>query len=297
MRAHVHAIWLSGDRRRPGQLADGHPRGRGRRPDRSTSRDSFAIAIESARGSRARPKTRAQAVLGSVGQRAGGQSTGGAPGWLDRVLDSAAVPSSMSLRSLARACSAPRRRRSSDRRLRHHGREPRAEHKREAKRIRREAETQLSCSPPPAAPSSQSDFYVYRYLASEGFLPGYNFPRLPLSAYIPGARARRDSRDEFVQRPRFLAITEFGPRSIIYHEGSQYEVDSVILPVPRAGRGAELATASARSYVTSCGQLHEIEQGGGPDLCVRCGTILPAALEGLLAPAERQGPSPRADLL
>ena len=27
-----------------------------------------------------------------------------------------------------------------------------------------------------------SDFYTYRYLATEGFLPGYNFPRLPLSA-------------------------------------------------------------------------------------------------------------------
>ena len=30
-----------------------------------------------------------------------------------------------------------------------------------------------------------SDFYAYRYLATEGFLPGYNFPRLPLMAYIP----------------------------------------------------------------------------------------------------------------
>lgn len=27
-----------------------------------------------------------------------------------------------------------------------------------------------------------SDFYSYRYFASEGFLPGYNFPRLPLTA-------------------------------------------------------------------------------------------------------------------
>src|SRR5262249_41441456 len=31
----------------------------------------------------------------------------------------------------------------------------------------------------------ESDFYPYRYLASEGFLPGYNFPRLPLRAYVP----------------------------------------------------------------------------------------------------------------
>jgi very-short-patch-repair endonuclease len=128
---------------------------------------------------------------------------------------------------------------------------------------------------------SQSDFYIYRYLASEGFLPGYNFPRLPLSAFIPGRGGFKDSRDEFVQRPRFLAITEFGPRSIIYHEGAQYEVDSVILPVPEPGEDNTLATTRAK-LCDQCGQLHEIEQGGGPDLCVRCGTILPAPLDGLL---------------
>jgi hypothetical protein len=33
--------------------------------------------------------------------------------------------------------------------------------------------------------SLSSDFYTYRYLATEGFLPGYNFPRLPLMAYVP----------------------------------------------------------------------------------------------------------------
>ena len=33
-----------------------------------------------------------------------------------------------------------------------------------------------------------SDFYTYRYLAAEGFLPGYNFPRLPLMAFVPGRR-------------------------------------------------------------------------------------------------------------
>jgi hypothetical protein len=30
--------------------------------------------------------------------------------------------------------------------------------------------------------SASSDFYTYRYLATEGSLPGYNFPRLPLYA-------------------------------------------------------------------------------------------------------------------
>ena len=45
-----------------------------------------------------------------------------------------------------------------------------------------------------------SDFYTYRYLAAEGFLPGYNFPRLPLMAFIPGRR-ERVARDSFLSRP------------------------------------------------------------------------------------------------
>ncbi len=39
-----------------------------------------------------------------------------------------------------------------------------------------------------------ADFYVFRYLATEGFLPGYNFPRLPLMAFIPGGPNGRGQR-------------------------------------------------------------------------------------------------------
>ena len=48
-----------------------------------------------------------------------------------------------------------------------------------------------------------SDFYTYRYLATEGFLPGYNFPRLPLLAYVPASRDGR-GKQAYLQRPRFL---------------------------------------------------------------------------------------------
>ena len=68
--------------------------------------------------------------------------------------------------------------------------------------------------------SNGSDFYTYRYLATEGFLPGYNFPRLPLYAFIPG----EGKSGTFLSRARFLAISEFGPRSLIYHEGRAYRV-------------------------------------------------------------------------
>ena len=64
----------------------------------------------------------------------------------------------------------------------------------------------------------ESDFYPYRYLASEGFLPGYNFPALPVRAWVP-----RDQ-GEFIARPRFLALREFAPGNILYHEGTKWEV-------------------------------------------------------------------------
>ncbi len=118
----------------------------------------------------------------------------------------------------------------------------------------------------------QSDFYSYRYLASEGFLPGYSFPRLPLSAFIPARRARQ-GRDEFLQRPRFLAISEFGPRSIVYHEGSRYLINRVFLPAERTEEN-RIPTASVK-HCTSCGYLHPVADGDpGLDLCEQCGAPL-----------------------
>lgn len=70
----------------------------------------------------------------------------------------------------------------------------------------------------------ESDFYPYRYLASEGFLPGYNFPTLPLRAWVP----RREG--EFISRSRVLALREFAPNSIIYHEGSKWEICKLQAP-------------------------------------------------------------------
>ncbi|MHB8088735.1 MAG: Zn-binding domain-containing protein, partial [Anaerolineaceae bacterium] len=123
----------------------------------------------------------------------------------------------------------------------------------------------------------QSDFYSYRYFASEGFLPGYSFPRLPLSAYIPARRIRSQD-DEFLSRPRFLAISEFGPRSIIYHEGSRYIINKVNLPVSDAGEG--FATMRAKQCQV-CGYLHPISKGDGLDRCERCGSLLEASMNNL----------------
>src|SRR5207244_4961612 len=125
----------------------------------------------------------------------------------------------------------------------------------------------------------QSDTSSYPYSASEGCLPGYNFPRLPLSAFIPGRKGAA-GRDEFLSRPRFLAISEFGPRSIVYHEGSRYAINRVLLPVGSPDE-PELVTASMKPC-GRCGYVHPLDAGGpGPDLCERCGEELGAPLDRL----------------
>lgn len=146
----------------------------------------------------------------------------------------------------------------------------------QAKRLRQEAESQIELLTE-SENLIQSDFYSYRYFASEGFLPGYSFPRLPLSAYIPGRRIKGD-KDEFLSRPRFLAISEFGPRSIIYHEGSRYIINKVNLPISESGE--ELATHRAKQC-PSCGYFHPITSGDGLDRCERCNALLEPALGSL----------------
>ncbi len=146
----------------------------------------------------------------------------------------------------------------------------------QAKRLRQEAESQIELLTE-SQNIIQSDFYSYRYFASEGFLPGYSFPRLPLSAYIPGRRVKGTA-DEFLSRPRFLAISEFGPRAIIYHEGSRYSIHKVNLAVSENGEG--LATQRAKQC-PNCGYYHPITEGDGLDLCERCNAPLSETLFSL----------------
>jgi len=96
--------------------------------------------------------------------------------------------------------------------------------KKKIKRLRDEAERQKNLLCNIGTNLEESDYYPYRYLASEGFLPGYNFPRLPIKAYIPYGDG------EYISRPRFLALTEFGPQNIIYHNGLKFQVRKFILP-------------------------------------------------------------------
>jgi ATP-dependent helicase YprA (DUF1998 family) len=127
-----------------------------------------------------------------------------------------------------------------------------------------------------AGDSPQTDFYSYRYLASEGFLPGYSFPRLPLAAYIPGGRRTKGGDADYIQRPRFLAISEFGPGALIYHEGARYLVERIQL---RRDEQQELVPEEA-IRCQDCGYHHRPSLGNGK--CEGCGTILGAKTFGLV---------------
>src|SRR5262249_26454760 len=112
----------------------------------------------------------------------------------------------------------------------------------------------------------ESDFYPYRYLASEGFLPGYNFPRLPLRALVPTRDALH-----LIDRPRFLGLAEFGPRNVIYHEGRKYRMLRCVLP-PGGVEGRMLQA----KFCNACGYFHDGDHRGA-DRCECCGTALDGA--------------------
>ena len=135
-----------------------------------------------------------------------------------------------------------------------------------AERLEREAQHQkdLLCSR--GRNRDDSDFYPYRYLASEGFFPGYNFPRLPIRAFVP----RRNDKGEYLARPRFLALSEFGPRNILYHEGRKYRVVRSLLP---AGETESRFTQAKLCKV--CGTFHHGENIH-VDLCQQCHSQLDA---------------------
>ena len=104
----------------------------------------------------------------------------------------------------------------------------------------------------------ESDFYPYRYLATEEFLPGYNFPALPVRAWVP----RGDG--EFIARPRYLAVTEFAPGNTVYHEGTKWQFDRFIVPI---GAGSLEERVQQRKLCRRCAAWAESHE----DVCPSCG--------------------------
>lgn len=265
LRAHIHAIWLAESGLSLGvslcdvlDVAGDHP---------SLDLQPHVTAALADLGARQRTHARAERMLASL--RPALQAAGWYhDGWVEQVI--AQIPAAFN-----RACdrwrglyrSALTQAASQDRIIRDASRS--AGDKDHAARLRAEAEQQLKLLTA-VDDLLQSDFSSYRYFASEGFLPGYNFPRLPLSAYIPARRTRQRDRDDFLSRPRFLAITEFGPHAIVYHEGSRYIINKVMMPP--AGEDEPLTSEAKRC--AQCGYLHPRAIAGDLDRCHQCGELL-----------------------
>ncbi|MCX7044341.1 MAG: DEAD/DEAH box helicase [Candidatus Sumerlaeota bacterium] len=270
IRSHIHAVWLAETKLRLGSSLKDILDLNGDNPSLRLL-DSVKSDVDNKFAAQ-NALTRGQRILRSV-QEDLAKVDWYSEGWLDEVI--AQVGRNFDLacerwRGLYR--SARRQAESQQKIILDHAATPEA--RKEATRLRAEAESQLKLLLE-IGNVIQSDFYSYRYFASEGFLPGYSFPRLPLSAYIPG-RKRRNGKDEFLSRPRFLAISEFGPRSMLYHEGSRYIIHKVILPVEEEG----LFNTSVKLCPT-CGYLHPVTSGPGYDCCDRCKEQLGGSLSNM----------------
>lgn len=274
LRAHVHAVWLGAARLPLGSSLGEVLDVAGDNPTLNVLEHVQKTLDDPA--IRRRAFHLARAALGSAIQSLMEPLEGDADSWLQRVLDQVTHSFNHACerwRALYRSAHAQSKTQSAI--VRDASRDP-ADRK-TATRLRNEAEAQLRLLLETDSSFQHSDFYSYRYFASEGFLPGYNFPRLPLSAYLPGQRRGKQSRDNFLTRPRFLAISEFGPRSIVYHEGSRYVVNKVILPVDSDEDSIKRRAAQCEI----CGYLHPLSGDPGPDLCEYCGEELPPALTNL----------------
>jgi ATP-dependent helicase YprA (DUF1998 family) len=268
LRAHVHAIWLS---------ETGCDLGSSLRDLLDLTGEPAPLTLLESKVAQLRDPSvlprahaRAEAMLATI-ERELAEGGWYHDGWLQDVLVKAADrldDACERWRSLYRAAQAQRVAQNQI-----IGDPNRAVDRQQAMRLRSEAEAQLLLLTNEDTARYQSDFYSYRYFASEGFLPGYNFPRLPLSAFIPARRANKS--DDFLSRPRFLAISEFGPRSYVYHEGSRYVINRVILPVADALHDAQPIRTLEAKRCTVCGYMHLVGDVA-VDACRFCGTPLAA---------------------
>lgn len=131
--------------------------------------------------------------------------------------------------------------------------------------------------------SANNDFYTYRYLANQGFLPGYNFPTMPLLAWIPES-PDNGIESTMLSRARFLGLSEFGPKNVIYHRGRIYRIDRLKIHVQENSATAsnELPTSSVL-VCPHCGYAHILDAGKIFNTCENCSGTLSAknAIAGL----------------
>ncbi|MBM4467887.1 MAG: DUF1998 domain-containing protein, partial [Chloroflexi bacterium] len=105
----------------------------------------------------------------------------------------------------------------------------------------------------------EGDWYLYRYLGGEGFLPGYAFP--PQATVLSF-----DDREDELARDPAIALTEYAPGNFVYYRGQRYEVtyarprtrqmqpDVEPVEVCPACERAYLGPQEARRAACFCGQ-------------------------------------------
>ncbi|WP_052434168.1 protein kinase domain-containing protein [Streptacidiphilus melanogenes] len=279
IRSHVHAIWLAETGVKLGSamgdvIEIDVPDETVRRPNPALRLHDHVRAALADQDAQRRAAAHAHSILDSLQQELSATSWW-EPDWIERTVRQAPEYFERSCdrwRTLYRVAlvdQAEQNRRRLDHTLTQRARDAAASR-------RREAETQLALLTNEGADGNSmlSDFNPYRYLASEGFLPGYSFPRLPLAAYISAAGRYRDG--DYLQRPRFLAIREFGPSALIYHEGARYQVTRIQLPPDLTG---DVVTGTAKRC-QHCGYHHAAEDNA--DVCQMCNELLGEPTTGLL---------------
>ena len=78
------------------------------------------------------------------------------------------------------------------------------------------------------------------------------------------------SKPAFLQRARFLAIAEFGPQSLVYHEGRAYRVYKAKIPAGLRSEDSGRLATSALYVCDECGAAHTDE----PERCHACGASM-----------------------
>lgn len=251
LRAHVHAVWLAQVR-----LPLGHSIEQVIDTDREDLplRENVAAQIQLSAATRNEILDRVRRIL-ATDQELLATSGWFSDTWLERMLDEAAREFDTAFNRWRELYRAAKRQRDAAR-----AEEDRARTREEQNRARTkqdEARRQLNLLLQVDVAREEGDFYPYRYLASEGFLPGYNFPALPVRAWVPRGEG------EFIARPRLLAIREFAPGNIFYHEGAKWEC--VAFQAPPGGLDER---RSRKRFCRTCGAFCSDDL----DLCPLCNT-------------------------
>lgn len=251
VRAHVHAVWLAHVRLPLGQSIEGVI---------DTALDQLPLSENAAAQTQLTEAARAQLRgvverLLSEDRSALANSGWYSAAWLDQVLRDAPVRFDRSFDRWRELFRAANRQLVDAQQALLRARRP--DEQAEATRRQMEALRQRNLLLQIDTGREESDFYPYRYLASEGFLPGYNFPALPVRAWVPREQG------EYIARPRFLALREFAPGNILYHEGTKWEV--VAFQSPPGGLDERRLQ---RRLCHTCGAFCD----ASTDLCPACRT-------------------------